>query len=124
MHLGLKTDSKPDLLVVLAMMDDSEAVIICNGYHDAEYIDTALMAQKLGRQTTIVIEQYWEMTMSIGLARAHGVMPILGVRATLATKGAGRWAWERFSLAPTRSSWATCFKESAGRAQMPLHRAQ
>jgi len=33
-HHGLEAGSKPELLAVLAMLDDAEALIICNGYKD------------------------------------------------------------------------------------------
>ncbi len=90
-HLGLEAGSKPELLLVLAMMDDPEAVVVCNGYKDQEYIETALLAQKLGRRTIIVIEKFTEAKLCIDMARKHGVKPLLGVRAKLASKGAGRW---------------------------------
>jgi arginine decarboxylase len=48
-HYGLEAGSKPELLAVMAMLDDEDALIICNGYKDEEYIETALMASKLGR---------------------------------------------------------------------------
>ena len=90
-HLGLECGSKPEMLVVLALMDDPEAVIICNGYKDEEYIETAMLAQKMGRKPIIVIEKFSEVHLAIRLAEAHGVTPLLGVRAKLASKGAGRW---------------------------------
>src|SRR4051812_21758400 len=46
-HYGLEAGSKPELLAVMAMLDDEEALIICNGYKDEEYIETALLASKL-----------------------------------------------------------------------------
>ena len=33
-HHGLEAGSKPELLAVLAMLEDEEALIICNGYKD------------------------------------------------------------------------------------------
>ena len=90
-HLGLEAGSKPELLVVLAMMEDPEAVVICNGYKDAEYIETALLAQKLGRRVIVVIEKASEARLCVEIARKHGMRPLLGVRAKLASKGAGRW---------------------------------
>lgn len=90
-HLGMEAGSKPELLVVLAMMDDPEALIICNGYKDEEYIETAILAQKLGRKPIIVIEKFSEVRTCIAMARKHGIRPFLGVRAKLASRGAGRW---------------------------------
>ena len=42
----------------MAMLDDDEALIICNGYKDEEYIETALLASKLGRTVIIVVEKF------------------------------------------------------------------
>lgn len=90
-HLGMEAGSKPELLVVLAMMDDPDALIVCNGYKDEEYIETAILAQKLGRTPIIVIEKFSEVRTCIQVARKHNIKPHLGVRAKLASKGAGRW---------------------------------
>jgi arginine decarboxylase len=90
-HIGLEAGSKPELLVVLAMLDDPEALIICNGYKDEEYIETAMMAQKLGRRPIIVIEKATELDLCIELSRKSGIRPMLGMRAKLASRGAGRW---------------------------------
>ncbi len=90
-HLGLECGSKPELLVVLALMDDPEAIIVCNGYKDEEYIETAMLAQRMGRRPIIVIEKFSEVHTALRLAEIHGIDPILGVRAKLASKGAGRW---------------------------------
>jgi arginine decarboxylase len=90
-HLGLEAGSKPELLVVLALLDDPEAIIVCNGYKDEEYIETALLAQRLGRSPVIVIEKASEVDLCIQVARRLGVRPKLGVRAKLASRGSGRW---------------------------------
>ncbi len=44
--MGLEAGSKPELLVVLALMNTENALIICNGFKDAEYIETAILSQK------------------------------------------------------------------------------
>jgi arginine decarboxylase len=90
-HLGLEAGSKPELLVAIASLDDPEALIICNGYKDRAYIETALMSQKLGRKTVIVVDRYRELETVIQVSREMGVKPIIGVRARLTTKGAGKW---------------------------------
>jgi arginine decarboxylase len=90
-HYGLEAGSKPELLAVMAMLDDEEALIICNGYKDEEYIETALMASKLGRKVIIVVEKFSELSLISGVARRVGVRPRIGIRAKLASKGSGRW---------------------------------
>lgn len=90
-HLGLEAGSKPELLVALALLDDPEALIICNGYKDRAYIETALLCQKLGRRAVIVIDRYRELETVLQVSKELGIKPFIGVRARLTTKGAGKW---------------------------------
>ncbi len=89
--LGLEAGSKPELLVALALQDNPEALIICNGYKDRAYIETALLAQKLGRQVIIVLDQIGELETVLATSRDLDIRPVIGVRARLSTKGAGKW---------------------------------
>lgn len=91
-HMGLEAGSKPELLVTLAMLDDPKALIICNGYKDEEYIETAMLAQKLGRQPVLVIEKLSELDMILSVAKRTGLRPMLGLRSKLNTVGKGHWA--------------------------------
>ena len=49
---GLEAGSKPELLAVMALLQDDGGLIICNGYKDEEYIEYALLASKLGRKVS------------------------------------------------------------------------
>src|SRR6476659_5221473 len=60
-HYGLEAGSKPELLAVMAMLDDEDALIVCNGYKDEEYVETALLASKLGRTVILVVEKPTEI---------------------------------------------------------------
>jgi len=90
-HYGLEAGSKAELQVVLAYNSDPEALTICNGYKDSEYIRLALLGRQLGRKIIIVIEQPTEVAETIAIAKQVGVMPMLGIRGKLATKGSGKW---------------------------------
>ena len=90
-HYGLEAGSKPELLAVMAMLDDEEALIVCNGYNDEEYIETALTASKLGRTVLIVVEKFSELALIAETAKKMGVRPRIGIRVKLAAKGSGRW---------------------------------
>jgi len=90
-HMGLEAGSKPELLIVLAELNDPEAVIICNGYKDKEYIETALMAQRLGRRPFLVVEKPGEVQLIVDTAQRLNVKPHIGVRARLSSTGTGRW---------------------------------
>lgn len=88
---GLEAGSKAELLAVMAMVDDSETPIICNGFKDQQYIEAVVLAGKLGKNTILVIEKFSELQLVIEQARQHNVRPRLGVRVKLASRGAGRW---------------------------------
>jgi arginine decarboxylase len=90
-NLGIEAGSKPELLVALALQDNPEALILCNGYKDRAYIETAMLAQKLGRQIIIIMDRIGELETILACARDLEVRPVVGVRARLATKGAGKW---------------------------------
>ncbi|HEY7489626.1 MAG TPA: biosynthetic arginine decarboxylase [Candidatus Tectomicrobia bacterium] len=90
-HHGLEAGSKPELLAVLAMLDDEEALIICNGYKDEGYIETALLGSKMGRRIILVVEKPSELPLIARMAQKTGVRPHLGLRAKLSSRGAGRW---------------------------------
>ncbi len=89
--LGLECGSKPELLVVLAMMNTPGALIICNGFKDTEYIETAVLSQKLGRNTVIVVDRWVELPMIIDAAKKFNTKAKIGLRAKLHSKGAGKW---------------------------------
>ena len=89
--VGLEVGSKPELLIALALLDTPDALLICNGYKDRAYVETALLAQRLGRNPIIVIDRYREIELVIKAAAALGIRPKIGLRARLTTVGAGRW---------------------------------
>jgi arginine decarboxylase len=90
-HFGLEAGSKAELLIALSLVEDPEALLICNGYKDRRYIETAILARRLGRQPVVVIEQADEVGRIIEASRALGAAPLIGVRAKLSTRGSGRW---------------------------------
>jgi len=89
-HFGLEAGSKPELLAVIALADN-DTPIICNGFKDAEFIETAMMAQKIGRHIMPVVERFSELQMILEYAEKLGVRPRIGMRVKLATRGSGRW---------------------------------
>jgi arginine decarboxylase len=88
---GLEAGSKPELLAVLALMNNGEAPIICNGFKDDEFIETVILAQKLGKRVIPVVEKFTELELIVKYAEKHNVRPTIGVRVKLATRGSGRW---------------------------------
>lgn len=90
-QFGLEAGSKPELLIALATLKTPGSPLICNGYKDSEYVETAMLAQRLGLMPMIVLEQLEETHLVIEASRKLGIEPILGVRAKLSSKGIGRW---------------------------------
>jgi arginine decarboxylase len=90
-QFGLEAGSKPELLIALANLNTPGALLVCNGYKDREYLETAVLAQRLGKTVLLVLEQLDEVRQVIQVVKDLGVMPRLGIRAKLATRGEGRW---------------------------------
>ncbi|HEY6561901.1 MAG TPA: biosynthetic arginine decarboxylase [Polyangiaceae bacterium] len=91
-QFGLEAGSKPELLIALAAMQDAGGLVICNGYKDHKYIETALLAQKFDKTVIVVLERVEEIDVVLRASEKLGIRPMLGVRAKLTTKGVGRWA--------------------------------
>lgn len=91
-HYGLEAGSKPELIAAMANMRDSEAFLMCNGYKDDEFIDLALMGQRMGLNIHLILEMPNELPAILERAEKLGIEPNLGVRVRLAAKGSGHWS--------------------------------
>ncbi|HXA08661.1 MAG TPA: biosynthetic arginine decarboxylase [Chthoniobacterales bacterium] len=90
-HFGLEAGSKPELIAALAMHQDLESLIICNGYKDRAFIRTAMLGRRLGKSVIIVVEKLEELEQTLRIAKEMGVEPFIGIRVRLHSKGAGKW---------------------------------
>jgi len=90
-NIGLEAGSKPELHAVIAIDPDSESLIICNGYKDEDYIELALLAQKMGKRIFIVVEKLSELRLIASVAKRLKINPLIGVRIKLASSGSGKW---------------------------------
>ncbi len=88
---GLEAGSKPELHATLAMLEDIEGLIICNGYKDREYIELAILGLKMGKRVFIVVEKLNELELIIDSAQRHNIQPLIGLRCKLATCSNGLW---------------------------------
>jgi arginine decarboxylase len=91
-HFGLEAGSKPELVAALAMHQDPESLIICNGYKDPAFIRIALLGRKLGKSVVIVAEKLEELEQTIRISNEVGVEPCIGIRVRLHSKGSGKWS--------------------------------
>lgn len=90
-HHGLEAGSKPELIAAMAYLDDPEALLVCNGYKDKEFIDLGLSARKLGINCIFVIETLQEVPLILKRSKELNIRPVLGVRMKLSSSGSGHW---------------------------------
>ncbi|GAB4837829.1 Arginine decarboxylase 1B, chloroplastic [Ancistrocladus abbreviatus] len=92
-RFGLEAGSKPELLLAMSCLckGNPEALLVCNGFKDSEYISLALIARKLALDTVVVLEQEEELDLVIDLGRRLSIRPVIGVRAKLRTKHSGHF---------------------------------
>lgn len=91
--VGLEAGSKPELLVAIALMSGSGGgTVVCNGYKDRAYIETALLAKRLGVEVLVIVDRFEELRIIIDVAKELGLEPNIGVRCKLASRGSGKWA--------------------------------
>jgi len=90
---GIEVGSKPELIAGLSLTKGMNGMpLVCNGFKDAEYIEIATLAAKMGRNVLPVVEQAHELRLIEATARSHQIVPQFGIRAKLAASGVGRWA--------------------------------
>ncbi|MCM1022032.1 MAG: biosynthetic arginine decarboxylase [Muribaculaceae bacterium] len=90
-NIGLEAGSKPELHAVLATNIADDALIICNGYKDKDYVELALMAQKMGRRIYLVVEKLNELAIIADVAKRLKIIPNIGIRIKLSSAGSGKW---------------------------------
>ena len=91
-HFGVEAGSKPELIAALAIHNDPESLIICNGYKDNTFIQNALLGSKLGKKVIMVVEKLEELFQILQVSREVGVEPMIGLRVRIQAKGSGKWA--------------------------------
>lgn len=90
-NIGLEAGSKPELHAVIAINTNNDSLIICNGYKDEDYVELALLAQKMGRRIFVVVEKLNELKLITKIAKRLKIKPNLGIRIKLASSGSGKW---------------------------------
>ncbi|KAH7415241.1 hypothetical protein KP509_14G033900 [Ceratopteris richardii] len=92
-HFGLEAGSKAELLLAMSSLcsGSPHALLVCNGYKDADYVALALLARKLRLNSFIVLEQEEELDLVINLSRSLCIEPLIGLRAKLHAKHNGHF---------------------------------
>lgn len=118
-NIGLEAGSKPELHAVIASNPSNSSLIICNGYKDENYIELALLAQKMGKKIFIVVEKMNELKLIAKVSQRLKISPNLGIRIKLASSGSGKWEdsggdASKFGLSSSELLEALSFMESNG----------
>ena len=90
LNVGLEVGTKAELLAALSLGLGPDALIVCNGYKDKDYLKLAL---KFGvaNNIVIVIDIFEEIFDILRCSRELGAKPRLGLRTKLFSRGSGRW---------------------------------
>jgi len=89
---GLEAGSKPELLAVLGLTENlPQMPVVCNGFKDSEFIETVILATKLGRHIIPVVERFSDLELLVHHAKRYNVRPRIGIRSKPSSKGSGRW---------------------------------
>ncbi len=89
--LGLEVGSRPELMAAAAMETAPEALIVCNGFKDAEYLSVAALASRMGKRVIVVIEKPFELDSVLAMASSYPTLPLFGFRIRLQARGSGLW---------------------------------
>jgi arginine decarboxylase len=121
-HFGLEAGSKPELIAALAVHRDPDGLIICNGYKDPTFIKNALLGRKLGKQVIMVVEKLEEVRQILQVSKEMSVVPLIGLRVRLQSKGSGKWATSggenaKFGLSTADLIAASNYLKSEGMAE-------
>jgi arginine decarboxylase len=90
---GLEAGSKAELYAALALDQSEESLLVLNGFKDEEFIELAYIGAQSGKRVIIVIEKLSELDHILRAAEKYseGVLPMIGMRVKLYSKGSGRW---------------------------------
>ena len=119
---GFEAGSKPELLAVLGLTENQPQMpIVCNGFKDSEFIETVILATKLGRHIIPVVERFSDLELIVKHAEQYQIRPRIGVRIKPSAKGVGRWESSagmrsKFGLTVTELLRAVAFLKQHGMA--------
>ncbi len=89
--LGLEAGSGTELLGAIGLDTPPGSLLICNGYKDSDYLASAALAARLGRNVIVVVEKPFEVDQILDAASAWDAAPGIGLRVKLQARGSGLW---------------------------------
>lgn len=91
MDYGLEVGSKAEFLAALSYQLSPDALLICNGFKDIEFINLAFIAASVGKNVVLVIEGIEELQLIIKQKQDFDCCPQIGIRFRLYSRGSGKW---------------------------------
>ncbi|MSR74454.1 MAG: biosynthetic arginine decarboxylase [Planctomycetes bacterium] len=88
---GLEAGSKAELVLALTQAVHEDALIICNGYKDRDYIELALRGAQAGSKIILICETIHEVHDVLAISQELGIKPAIGMRVRLNSRGSGKW---------------------------------
>lgn len=89
---GLEVGSKTEFIAALSYPLSEDALLICNGFKDREFIELAFIAKSMGRNIILVVEGPDELGYVIDRAEKDPEnCPQIGIRMRLYSRGSGKW---------------------------------
>ncbi len=89
---GLEVGSKTEFMAALSYDLHPQALFICNGFKDKDFIELCFMAKKFGKNIIVVVEGPDELQNIVEISKRYDEMPGVGFRVRLYSRGAGKWA--------------------------------
>lgn len=116
---GLEAGSKPELIAALSYDMHPDALMVCNGFKDSQFIELAFDAKKMGKNIVLVIEGTDELEYISQYAKSVGFCVDIGLRAKLYAKGSGLWekssgAESKFGLSTVEMAEALSMLKESG----------
>jgi len=96
-NFGLEAGSKAELYAALGLEQAKESLLVLNGFKDRDFVRLAFAGASAGKRVVIVIEKMSELDHTLDLAEElsaenpAAVLPMIGVRVKLYSKGSGKW---------------------------------
>lgn len=88
---GLEVGSKTEFIAALGYELQDNALMVCNGFKDSEFIEMGFLAKSMGKNVVMVVEGPDELQMIIDRAAKYKHCPEIGLRVRLYSKGSGKW---------------------------------
>jgi len=128
-NFGLEAGSKAELYAALGIEQSKDSLLVLNGFKDRDFVKLAFAGAAAGKNVVIVIEKLNELDHTLDLAaeltaeNADALLPMVGVRVKLYSKGSGKWEKSggeaaKFGLTTTEILEVIRRLQDAGRTDM------